>query len=314
MEDIGKRIRYYRNINNLGQKELAEKLHVAVSTISNWETGRNNVSPDFYSGLAEAFHISVFELIEGDKIIENNQPARLAGLSSKPYLNYNYKTDFIFLGIIFIVVVSTFLSSIFNHLYQDIVLSLWLVLFIITCIRLMNAYKKNISTKYFEDGQTLYYKHQENEMDIRSNKRLYLFLATLVFVSGNFLIIISFANILSVTQDAFNYMFFPILLIIINVLIIYSLLIDSKRSHKCKEVPYESINLSFFLARNKLLIFFYLVFYLYHYLSISVLSLDMYKGLSMVVFHIDMALTLLAVIIMYEINKEFYSKYQIQVK
>ncbi len=65
MKQIGKKITDLRKTNNMTQMELADKLGISFQAVSNWERG--NTMPDISKlpELAEIFHISVDELLNG---------------------------------------------------------------------------------------------------------------------------------------------------------------------------------------------------------------------------------------------------------
>lgn len=60
---MGQRIEYYRTRLGLNQKELAEKLHLAKSTMSQYESDSRNPSDEIKLALCELFHISMDELM-----------------------------------------------------------------------------------------------------------------------------------------------------------------------------------------------------------------------------------------------------------
>ncbi len=49
--EIGSRIRKYREENNLSQKQLAEKIGVSNSRVSNWEQGLNRPDADILAAI-----------------------------------------------------------------------------------------------------------------------------------------------------------------------------------------------------------------------------------------------------------------------
>ena len=65
MKQIGKKITDFRKAHNMTQMELADKLGISFQAVSNWERG--NTMPDISKlpELAEIFHISVDELLDG---------------------------------------------------------------------------------------------------------------------------------------------------------------------------------------------------------------------------------------------------------
>ena len=64
---IGQRIEFYRTKMGLNQKELAERLHLAKSTMSQYESDTRNPSDEIKLALCELFHITMDELM-GRKI------------------------------------------------------------------------------------------------------------------------------------------------------------------------------------------------------------------------------------------------------
>lgn len=62
--DIGSRIRKYREIRGISQKELAERINVSNSRISNWEQGINRPDADIIAALCHALNVSPSELLD----------------------------------------------------------------------------------------------------------------------------------------------------------------------------------------------------------------------------------------------------------
>lgn len=56
--EIGKRIRKYRENLELSQKQLAEKIGVSNSRVSNWEQGINRPDADMLAELCVALNVS----------------------------------------------------------------------------------------------------------------------------------------------------------------------------------------------------------------------------------------------------------------
>ena len=69
---IGKFIATMRKENNMTQKQLAEKLSVSDKTISKWECGKGLPEVSLLLPLCEALHISVNDLLSGEKITDHN--------------------------------------------------------------------------------------------------------------------------------------------------------------------------------------------------------------------------------------------------
>ena len=74
MPHFGEMLAELRQDNGLTQKELAEKLHLASSSISNYETGQRNPDADFVCSAADFFNVSA-DYILGR--VDNNLPLEL---------------------------------------------------------------------------------------------------------------------------------------------------------------------------------------------------------------------------------------------
>ena len=61
--EIGKRICKYRKLKNMSQKELAEKLGITNSRVSNWEQGINRPDVDILAKICKVLDISPSELL-----------------------------------------------------------------------------------------------------------------------------------------------------------------------------------------------------------------------------------------------------------
>ena len=63
-EALGKRIEKLRKAQGLSQTELAEKLEVSKSGVSNWEKGYNRPKADHLVKLCELLNVSPSEFLE----------------------------------------------------------------------------------------------------------------------------------------------------------------------------------------------------------------------------------------------------------
>ncbi len=77
-------IKKLREKNNMTQLQLSEKLGVSDKTISKWETGKGYPDITLLEPIADAFRISVTELISGNPIHNENVSANM--LRSKFYI------------------------------------------------------------------------------------------------------------------------------------------------------------------------------------------------------------------------------------
>ena len=80
----GAAIRMLRERNKLTQEELADRIHVSGKAVSKWETGKGYPDITLLEPIAEAFRISVAELISGNTIYNANVSANM--LRSKFYV------------------------------------------------------------------------------------------------------------------------------------------------------------------------------------------------------------------------------------
>lgn len=75
--EIGSRIRKYREENNLTQKQLAEKIGVSNSRVSNWEQGLNRPDADILAAICVALDVSPSLLlgiqVTGDELTEQER-------------------------------------------------------------------------------------------------------------------------------------------------------------------------------------------------------------------------------------------------
>lgn len=61
---IGLRIRKFREANNLTQKQLADKIGVSGSRVSNWEQGTYRPDVDILADICIALNVSPSELLD----------------------------------------------------------------------------------------------------------------------------------------------------------------------------------------------------------------------------------------------------------
>ena len=61
---IGLRIRKFREANNMTQKQLAEKIGVTGSRVSNWEQGVHRPDVDILADICTALNVSPSELLD----------------------------------------------------------------------------------------------------------------------------------------------------------------------------------------------------------------------------------------------------------
>jgi len=71
-EKIGKFIAERRKVQELTQKQLAEKLSVSDKAVSKWETGRSMPDNSILFDLCKVLDINVNELLSGEKLSDDN--------------------------------------------------------------------------------------------------------------------------------------------------------------------------------------------------------------------------------------------------
>ena len=80
---IGTRVRRWRSINNMTQKELGELIHVSPSSISRLESGEEMVGVFTIMDIAEALNISVGSLLEDEKECDRFDVTGLNGVAKR---------------------------------------------------------------------------------------------------------------------------------------------------------------------------------------------------------------------------------------
>jgi transcriptional regulator with XRE-family HTH domain len=308
--DIGKRIKYYRVINNMSQKNLADLLHVAVSTISNWENGRNQVGSDYYEPISRVFNISVSDLLD----IEIKPQANASHLSSRPYLSYQYHPSYGLWLCIGLVIVFSMLSGMESMLLSGLLSLSWIILLVYTFASFVRNSHQNLAIKYYKDHEKLYYLHQDNQIKIALDRRVYILFSIFLHFSINVAVIIGFSVLLAHSADSFNIVLFPIALIVFNLIMAMIMVIDGRQKYKGKQIEYTAINHNFFLARNKLLLFFYGVFYFIFFIEAIVLKINIFEDFGFILLSIVMSFNFIGSLVLLEMNYQFYKNYQINVK
>ena len=81
--DFGQRLKEIRKRNGLTQDAMAERLHVTRQAVSNWENNRNLPDLAMILQIAEAFSLSLDELILGENHTMNNMTEKLIDAGSE---------------------------------------------------------------------------------------------------------------------------------------------------------------------------------------------------------------------------------------
>ena len=70
--ELGSRIKTEREKLNMSQDELAGKMNISRQSVSKWETGSSYPDIEKILKLSEIFHLSLDELVKGDKNFQEN--------------------------------------------------------------------------------------------------------------------------------------------------------------------------------------------------------------------------------------------------
>ena len=62
--EIGQRIRKFRELRNISQKDFAAKIGVSSSRVSNWEQGTHRPDVDILGAVCTALNVSPSELLD----------------------------------------------------------------------------------------------------------------------------------------------------------------------------------------------------------------------------------------------------------
>ena len=311
MKNYGDYIKQARKQSNMTQKEVAEALNVAVSTVSSWETSRTDVSPEMTEKLAKLFNVEVGTLF--GHASKTHQSSSIPN-HSKPYLDVNYRFNKGLFILLLVTTLFTVLSPILEGILATLYIVLWITYLSVLLIFYLRSFKKNTGTKYFSENETLYYKYSASKEKRHAQKKDIKSLLGIIFIAINVATVLPFATVHSVVEDVSYYTFFGLSWMMINLLLIYIFFYDAKEKHTGETIAYEVLSVNFYLGRYKLLYMFYALIFIVQYLVLSIYEINPYKGLSEVAIYIIMTLTLFFVYALYEANKHYYAHYKIAVK
>lgn len=150
---LGQRLKDYRNLNEMSQEELADKVYVSRQTISSWENDKSY--PDIHSllMLSDIFNVSLDELVKGDiEIMKEKINQNVIGRFKKDNVIYG---SLLILSMVLIVPMNRYLG-----IAGDII---WLSLFAVAmfyAIRIEKFKKENDIYTYreivaFQNGEKL---------------------------------------------------------------------------------------------------------------------------------------------------------------
>ena len=90
---VGTRIAELRNINNMTQLELAEKLGVTDRAVSKWETGSGYPDISLLPQIADTFNVSIDYLLRGRTSIKQEIYIDYANSKYNSFVNDNYLSN-----------------------------------------------------------------------------------------------------------------------------------------------------------------------------------------------------------------------------
>lgn len=124
-EKIGDFIKDLREKNNLTQEELAAKMYVSRSNLSDIENGKTMLSPDKALILGKIFNISIMDIYAGEKIDNNNKE-----LVNKTFDNVSstitkkvktrYKKILLLMSSVILLLLISFLCYYFFYSYNSV--------------------------------------------------------------------------------------------------------------------------------------------------------------------------------------------------
>ncbi len=85
---IGSKIKQYRELRKLSQKELASRIGISNSRLSNWEKGENRPDVDALKELCRVLNVSPSVLLDMEPAIDNLDETERRIISE-----YRQKTD-----------------------------------------------------------------------------------------------------------------------------------------------------------------------------------------------------------------------------
>lgn len=151
---IGKFIAECRKKQNLTQLELAQKLNVTDRAISKWENGRGIPDASLMISLCNILNISVTDLLNGEKVTENeisNQTILLEIIKEKQYVDRKLLILENLIGISSIIILLAFsLTASFVEMEEWLRIVLCFVGLIIAVTGIMFALRLEQMAGYYE--------------------------------------------------------------------------------------------------------------------------------------------------------------------
>jgi transcriptional regulator with XRE-family HTH domain len=92
---IGAKVRYYRNLKHLSQRDLADMVGVSQSIISSLESDKNIPNTIMLHEIAKELDVDINEFLKERNIIQNNYGKSIGNINSKVTINNNFSEDII---------------------------------------------------------------------------------------------------------------------------------------------------------------------------------------------------------------------------
>ena len=90
--EIGERIKRYRIIKGMSQKELAQRLGVSVSRVSNWESGLNRPDVDIFAEICNVLDVKPNLILGiGQHTISDEEMQIIECYRNKPEMHHAIK-------------------------------------------------------------------------------------------------------------------------------------------------------------------------------------------------------------------------------
>lgn len=170
--DIGKKIKKYREIQNISQDDLALKVFVSRQTISNWETNKSYPDIKSLSLLSNIFHVSLDDFVKED-IEEMRKIVDKAKIREFNIMSY------IFLAEMLIVMISAYPLFSMDG-YVGIII--WVLFFIVTLgtAKIIEKFKTNNDIQTYKEiiafveNKPLTYEEVQQEIGKRIYQKILL--------------------------------------------------------------------------------------------------------------------------------------------
>lgn len=248
INQIGKNIMIYRKKCNLNQIELAKKVYVSKSTVSNWEKG--NVEPKIYQlqDIAKALDCELSDLIESKVEVKKNKSNKGNYTQTIQYRRYKHEWNII-RNLMLAFVIASGITTVLLHSESWYTISLVSILvYAISTIIIGFVDVKNVGPSInYPIGEKLIFKHSNTEVNIKKFSSNHKTTIILQF----FLIFLSFLSLVGTTNDKLtsNQIIYIVLLFLFLVGWTIFLFIESIiRSYIQKEVEYLRIRKNFGLG------------------------------------------------------------------